>query len=35
MITQNIQKGIILMVITTIIFAVQDSLSRYLAGEYN
>ena len=29
------QKGIGLMVITTIIFAAQDGISRHLAGEYN
>lgn len=31
----NIQLGIVLMLATTIVFAVQDGISRYLAGEYN
>jgi drug/metabolite transporter (DMT)-like permease len=34
-IPQNTRKGIWLMVITTFIFAMQDGLSRHLAGEYN
>jgi drug/metabolite transporter (DMT)-like permease len=33
--TQNTRLGIWLMVMTTFIFAVQDGLSRHLAGEYN
>jgi drug/metabolite transporter (DMT)-like permease len=32
---QNTRLGIILMVVTTFIFAVQDGISRHLAGEYN
>jgi drug/metabolite transporter (DMT)-like permease len=32
---QNTRLGIGLMVLTTFIFAVQDGLSRHLAGEYN
>ncbi|MBZ8117705.1 DMT family transporter [Roseovarius sp. LXJ103] len=32
---QNTRLGIMLMVITTFIFAMQDGLSRHLAGEYN
>ncbi len=32
---QNIPLGIWLMVLTTFIFAMQDGLSRHLAGEYN
>jgi drug/metabolite transporter (DMT)-like permease len=32
---QNTRLGIWLMVTTTLIFAVQDALSRHLAGEYN
>ncbi|WP_163848278.1 DMT family transporter [Pseudooceanicola aestuarii] len=32
---QNQKAGILLMVITTVIFAVQDGISRHLAGEYN
>ncbi len=31
----NARRGIILMICTTMIFSVQDGLSRYLAGEYN
>jgi len=31
----NLRLGIILMVFTTLIFALQDGISRYLAGEYN
>jgi drug/metabolite transporter (DMT)-like permease len=31
----NIPLGIMLMIATTIVFAVQDGLSRHLAGEYN
>jgi len=33
--SNNIPLGIMLMVATTFIFAVQDGLSRHLAGEYN
>lgn len=32
---QNTRQGILLMIVTTFIFAVQDGISRYLAGEYN
>ncbi|MBV0913282.1 DMT family transporter [Anianabacter salinae] len=32
---QNTRLGILLMVTTTFIFAMQDGISRYLAGEYN
>lgn len=32
---QNTRLGILLMVATTMVFAVQDGLSRHLAGEYN
>ena len=32
---QNLPLGIGLMVITAIIFAVQDGISRHLASEYN
>jgi drug/metabolite transporter (DMT)-like permease len=32
---QNTRLGIALMVVTTFIFAVQDGISRHLAGEYN
>ena len=32
---QNTKLGIWLMLATTLVFAVQDGLSRYLAGEYN
>ncbi|MBM7069366.1 DMT family transporter [Actibacterium sp. 188UL27-1] len=35
MIAQDTRKGIVLMVATTLVFAVQDGISRYLAGEYN
>lgn len=35
MTTQNIRLGIMLMVATTLVFAVQDGISRHLAGEYN
>ncbi|PJF09558.1 DMT family transporter [Pseudorhodobacter sp. MZDSW-24AT] len=34
-VTQNTKLGIWLMVLTTMIFAVQDGLSRHLAGSYN
>ena len=33
--TNNIPLGIMLMVATTLVFAVQDGLSRHLAAEYN
>lgn len=32
---QNTRLGILLMVATTLVFAVQDGISRHLAGEYN
>ena len=32
---QNERLGILLMIITTIVFASQDGLSKYLATEYN
>ena len=32
---QNERLGILLMIITTIVFAIQDGLSKYLATEYN
>jgi drug/metabolite transporter (DMT)-like permease len=32
---QNLRLGIILMIVTTFIFAVQDGISRHLAAEYN
>ncbi|THD85315.1 DMT family transporter [Aliigemmobacter aestuarii] len=32
---QNTRLGIILMIVTTFIFAMQDGISRHLAGEYN
>ncbi|QGX99657.1 DMT family transporter [Roseovarius faecimaris] len=32
---QNTRLGILMMVITTFIFAVQDGISRHLGGEYN
>ncbi|WP_415182060.1 DMT family transporter [Phaeovulum sp.] len=32
---QNLRKGILLMVATSFIFAIQDAISRHLAGEYN
>jgi len=35
MVEQNTKLGIWLMLATTMVFAVQDGLSRYLAGEYN
>lgn len=35
MIAQNIRLGIILMITTTFVFAVQDGISRHLASEYN
>lgn len=33
--SNNIPLGIILMIATTFVFAIQDGLSRHLAGEYN
>jgi len=35
LIEQNTRKGIFLMIATTIVFAIQDGISRHLAGEYN
>ena len=32
---QNTRAGILLMVLTTLVFAAQDGISRHLAGEYN
>ncbi len=32
---QNTRLGILMMVVTTFVFAVQDGISRHLAGEYN
>ncbi|MGR3572725.1 DMT family transporter [Brevirhabdus sp.] len=32
---QNVRLGIFLMIATTLVFSVQDGVSRYLAGEYN
>ena len=32
---QNTRLGILLMIATSIIFAIQDGISRHLAGEYN
>ena len=32
---QSTRKGILLMVATTLVFTLQDALSRHLAGEYN
>lgn len=32
---QNTRLGILLMIATTLVFAVQDGISRHLAGEYN
>ncbi|WP_290684805.1 MULTISPECIES: DMT family transporter [unclassified Haematobacter] len=32
---QNTRLGIVLMICTTFVFAVQDGISRHLAGEYN
>ena len=31
----NLRLGVILMIATTFVFAMQDGISRYLAGEYN
>jgi drug/metabolite transporter (DMT)-like permease len=33
--TQNIRLGIMLMIATTFVFAMQDGISRHLAGQYN
>jgi drug/metabolite transporter (DMT)-like permease len=33
--SNNIPLGIMLMIATTLVFAIQDGLSRHLAGEYN
>ncbi|WP_068116235.1 DMT family transporter [Tropicimonas marinistellae] len=33
--TANPRLGVLLMVVTTFVFAVQDGISRHLAGEYN
>ncbi len=33
--TNNVRLGIMLMIVTTFVFAVQDGLSRHLAAEYN
>ena len=33
--TNNVPLGIILMIATTVVFALQDGISRHLAGEYN
>ncbi|SMX39905.1 DMT family transporter [Octadecabacter ascidiaceicola] len=35
MTTQNVRLGVVLMIATTFVFAVQDGISRHLAGEYN
>ena len=35
MTTQSVRLGILLMIATTFVFAVQDGISRHLAGEYN
>jgi drug/metabolite transporter (DMT)-like permease len=35
MIAQNTRKGILFMVATTVVFALQDGISRHLAGDYN
>jgi hypothetical protein len=32
---QNTRLGIMLMIATTFVFAMQDGISRHLAGEYN
>ena len=32
---KNIKLGVIMMILATFIFALQDGLSRYLAGTYN
>ncbi|MGC3940056.1 DMT family transporter [Roseobacter sp. EG26] len=33
--TNNVRLGVILMLLTTIVFALQDGISRHLAAEYN
>ncbi len=33
--TQNLRLGIILMIVTSFVFAMQDGISRHLAGTYN
>lgn len=33
--TQDLRAGIVMMVVTTIIFALQDGISRHLAAQYN
>ncbi len=33
--SNNVPLGILLMIATTVVFAVQDGISRHLAGEYN
>ena len=33
--SNNVPLGVALMVATTIVFALQDGISRHLAGEYN
>ena len=35
MIVQDTRKGVMMMVATTVIFALQDGISRHLAGTYN
>jgi drug/metabolite transporter (DMT)-like permease len=35
MIAQNTRKGVYFMVATTVVFALQDGISRHLAGDYN
>lgn len=33
--SNNVRLGVALMIATTVVFSVQDGISRYLAGEYN
>jgi len=33
--TNNISAGIMLMIAATVVFALQDGVSRHLAGSYN
>ena len=33
--TNNIRAGVLLMIAATVVFALQDGVSRYLAGTYN
>ena len=33
--SNNVRLGVMLMILTTIVFALQDGVSRHLAGEYN